>query len=237
VGLDLEVETNLQILHQLRRRQLRRHAHQHMHMVRRHRALHDHHVPALTDLPKQAARTLGYPSAQDLVLILRDPYEVILDIEHRVRACAADSSDVTLSRGKAGLRGAALLVWLAGAAAIQGQQYLFRYYGTEDGLTNLAVKVLFQDRTGFLWAATENGLFRYDGHRFRHYGPTEGLAREVILSLGEAPDGSLLVGSRAGLYQEKGDRFEKLAPPGSGSSGWLQWNPVRRQGPHLHRNG
>jgi len=123
---------------------------------------------------------------------------------------------VILSRGKAGLRGAVLLVWLAGAAAIQGQQYSFRYYGTEDGLTNLAVKVLFHDRTGFLWAATENGLFRYDGQRFRHYGPTEGLPREVILSLGEAPDGSLLAGSQAGLYREKGDRFEKLAPPGFG---------------------
>jgi len=110
----------------------------------------------------------------------------------------------------------ALLVWVAGAAAIQGQQYRFRYYGSEDGLTNLAVKVLFQDRTGFLWAATENGLFRYDGERFRHYGPAEGLPREIVLSVGEAPDGSVLVGSRAGLYQEKGARFEKLAPPGSG---------------------
>jgi len=129
---------------------------------------------------------------------------------------SADSSDVTLSRGKVGLWGAVLLIWLAGAAVVQGQQYSFRYYGAEDGLTNLAVKVLFQDRTGFLWAATENGLFRYDGHRFRHYGPTEGLARDVILSLGEAPDGAVLVGSRAGLYQEKGDRFEKLTPPGSG---------------------
>jgi len=105
---------------------------------------------------------------------------------------------------------------MAGTAAVQGQQYSFRYYGTEDGLTDLAVKVLFQDRTGFLWAATENGLFRYDGQRFRHYGPTEGLAREVILSLGEAPDGSILVGSRSGLYRQKGDGFEKLAPPGSG---------------------
>jgi len=113
------------------------------------------------------------------------------------------------------LWGAALLAWVAGAAAVQGQQYSFRYYGTEDGLTNLAVKVLFQDRTGFLWAATENGLFRYDGQRFRHYGPTEGLPREVILSLGEAPDGSILAGSRAGLYQEKGDGFEKLALPGA----------------------
>jgi diguanylate cyclase (GGDEF)-like protein len=115
------------------------------------------------------------------------------------------------------LRGAALLVWVAGAAAIHGQQYRFRYYGTEDGLTNLAVKVLFQDRTGFLWAGTENGLFRYDGHRFRPYVPAEGLPKGDILSLGEAPDGSLLVGSRAGIYRQKGDGFEKLAPPGSGA--------------------
>ena len=40
------------------------------------------------------------------------------------------------------------------------QQYRFRFFGTEDGLSNLAVKVLFQDRTGFLWAATESGVFR-----------------------------------------------------------------------------
>ncbi len=123
---------------------------------------------------------------------------------------------MTSSRGKAGLCGAALLVWVAGGAAIQAQQYSFRYYGTEDGLTNLAVKVLFQDRIGFLWAATENGLFRFDGRRFRHYGAAEGLAREVILSLGEAPDGSILVGSRAGLYRQMGDGFERLAVPGSG---------------------
>ena len=129
---------------------------------------------------------------------------------------AADSPDVTLFGCKAVLRGAVLLVWAAGTAVMQGQQYVFRYYGTEEGLTNLAVKVLFQDRAGFLWAATENGLFRYDGQRFRHYGLTEGLPREVILSLGEAPDGSVLVGSRAGLYQENGERFAKLVLPGSG---------------------
>jgi diguanylate cyclase (GGDEF)-like protein len=103
------------------------------------------------------------------------------------------------------------------AAPVKAQQYSFRYYGTEDGLTNLAVKVLFQDRTGFLWAATENGVFRYDGQRFRRYGPDEGLPRDVILSLGEAPDGSVLAGCRAGLYYLHGGRFERLALPGAGS--------------------
>jgi ligand-binding sensor domain-containing protein len=114
---------------------------------------------------------------------------------------------------------AGVLACLAFAASARAQHYSFRYYGAENGLTNLAVKVLFQDRTGFLWAATENGVFRYDGQRFRRYGPDEGLPREVILSLGEAPDGSVLAGCRAGLYYLHGDRFESLALPGAGSVG------------------
>src|SRR5665213_748807 len=80
---------------------------------------------------------------------------------------------------------AILLACLTLAAPVQAQQYSFRYYGAEDGLTNAAVKVLFQDRTGFLWAGTENGVFRYDGQRFKRYGPVEGLPHDVVLSLGE----------------------------------------------------
>jgi len=113
-------------------------------------------------------------------------------------------------------RCATALVCLALGVTVNAQQYSFRYYSAEDGLTNLAVKVLFQDQTGFLWAATENGLFRYDGQHFLRYGPAEGLPRSVILSLGAAPDGSVLAGSRQGLYQQKGDHFEKLALPGDG---------------------
>jgi len=114
---------------------------------------------------------------------------------------------------------AGVLACLTFAAGAKAQNYSFRYYGTDEGLTNLAVKVLFQDHTGFLWAATENGVFRYDGQRFRRYGPDEGLPREVILSLGEAPDGSVLAGCRAGLYYLHGDRFESLELPGAGGVG------------------
>ena len=56
------------------------------------------------------------------------------------------------------LRLATIFTCLALAAPVKAQQYSFRYYGTEDGLTNAAVKVLFQDRTGFVWAGTENGV-------------------------------------------------------------------------------
>src|SRR5471030_635425 len=110
----------------------------------------------------------------------------------------------------------AILACVGLAVPAQAQQYSFRYYGAEDGLTNAAVKVLFQDRTGFVWAGTENGVFRYDGQRFQRYGPVEGLPHDVVLSLGETPDGRMLAGYRSGLYQREGDRFETVPLQGAG---------------------
>jgi signal transduction histidine kinase/ActR/RegA family two-component response regulator len=110
---------------------------------------------------------------------------------------------------------AAILACLALAASSKAQRYSFRYYGTEEGLTNLAVTVLFQDRTGFLWLGTEAGVFRFDGQRFQRYGPDQGLPRNFVLSLGEAPDDTLLAGYGVGLYRLKGERFEKVPLPGA----------------------
>src|SRR5476651_224810 len=110
----------------------------------------------------------------------------------------------------------AALACVALAVPAQAQEYSFRYYGPEDGLTNAAVKVLFQDRTGFVWAGTENGVFRYDGQRFLRYGPVEGLPHDVVLSLGETPDRHVLAGYRSGLYEQNGDRFEAVSLDGAG---------------------
>ncbi|MGO9274210.1 MAG: response regulator [Terriglobia bacterium] len=121
-----------------------------------------------------------------------------------------------------------LLALLALATPVKAQRYSFRYHGTEDGLTNLAVKVLFQDRTGFLWLGTEGGVFRFDGQRFQHYGPDEGLPHDFVLSLGEAPDGSVLAGYRGGLYRQEGERFEKV--PLSGAGGVDSYSGIRFDG-------
>jgi signal transduction histidine kinase/CheY-like chemotaxis protein/ligand-binding sensor domain-containing protein/HPt (histidine-containing phosphotransfer) domain-containing protein len=110
---------------------------------------------------------------------------------------------------------AGVLAYLLVPLPVRAQQYSFRYYGTEEGLTNLAVEVLFQDRTGFLWVGTEGGLFQFDGQRFQRYGPAEGLPREVILSLGEAPNGNLLAGYHGGLFQQIDHHFEKVPLPGA----------------------
>lgn len=46
---------------------------------------------------------------------------------------------------------------------------IFDQITREDGLANLSVSAITQDRYGFLWFATQNGLNRYDGREFQTY--------------------------------------------------------------------
>ncbi|HEY4361103.1 MAG TPA: ATP-binding protein [Bryobacteraceae bacterium] len=108
---------------------------------------------------------------------------------------------------------AAVLVTLAtlmNPARLSAQRYNFKFYGEEEGLQNQVVQVVLQDRAGFLWAGTQNGLFRYDGSRFMGYSRGDGLPAGRIDSLHESVDGTLWVGTRAGLAKRVGDHFETV---------------------------
>ncbi len=72
------------------------------------------------------------------------------------------------------------------------------------------VQVILQDRAGFLWVGTQNGLYRYDGSRFVAFGKAEGLPGARIEALHETVDGTLWVGTRVGLARRSGDRFETV---------------------------
>jgi signal transduction histidine kinase/CheY-like chemotaxis protein/streptogramin lyase len=112
-------------------------------------------------------------------------------------------------------RGLVLSIAVAGALMapipLHAQRYNFKFYGEEQGLQNLAVQVVMQDRAGFLWVGTQNGLFRYDGDRFIGFSKTEGLPGSRIESLHESIDGALWVGTRTGLARRAGDRFEPVS--------------------------
>jgi len=105
----------------------------------------------------------------------------------------------------------ALLVLAGGILC--AQEYSFRSFGASEGLTNLAIRRIYQDRAGFIWVSTENGLYRYDGDRFDPFGPAQGIPSNFGAAFGETPDGLLLAGGNFGLYRLSGNRFEKLATP------------------------
>ena len=104
-----------------------------------------------------------------------------------------------------------LALLLLTSGVLCAQEYNFRNFGVTEGLNNLAVRQIYQDRVGFIWVSTEDGIFRYDGERFEAFGPEQGIPSTSGAAFGDAPDGSLLVGGDFGLYQLSGNRFEKLA--------------------------
>src|SRR5579871_568759 len=110
-----------------------------------------------------------------------------------------------------------------------GQRYNFKFYGDDEGLKNLAVQAVVQDRAGFLWAGTQNGLYRYDGNHFTAFTAREGLPGTRIESLYEAADGTLWVGTDRGLARRAGDRFEAVSLSGR--------ELIGRQGISSDRNG
>jgi diguanylate cyclase (GGDEF)-like protein len=97
--------------------------------------------------------------------------------------------------------------------SLRAQEYSFRYFGVAEGLNNLSVRTVYQDRVGFLWAATVNGFYRFDGERFEAFGAAQGVPSSPGASFGDAPDGSLLAGGTFGLLRLRGDHFEKVPGP------------------------
>lgn len=54
----------------------------------------------------------------------------------------------------------------------------FRVFGFESGLGNLGVEGVVQDHQGFLWVATEGGVFRYGGEKLESAGDGLGSTAE-----------------------------------------------------------
>lgn len=91
-------------------------------------------------------------------------------------------------------------------------RFAFRSYGTEQGLGNLAPSLLLQDRQGYIWVGTEDGLYRYDGQRFQAFDRRSGLPSTFITALHEDAKGVLWVGTYQGLARREGRTFASVSP-------------------------
>lgn len=80
--------------------------------------------------------------------------------------------------------------------------YYFKKIGIEDGLSQSSVMSIIQDRQGFMWFATKDGVNRYDGIRFKTFSTdnTKGEIQDCIINvLYEAADGKIWAGTNKGV--------------------------------------
>ncbi len=89
----------------------------------------------------------------------------------------------------------------------------FQGYSDEQGLDNLAVTALAQERDGAILIGTQGGLYRYDGSTIR--AGNDGMPSESwVLQLLADDAGHAWAVTTGGLYVRWTDRFQKVVMPG-----------------------
>jgi two-component system, sensor histidine kinase ChiS len=96
----------------------------------------------------------------------------------------------------------------------------------ENGLSQNSIYCIIQDKKGFLWIGTEDGLNRYDGYQFKIFrnnkSDPNSLSYNYVRSIFEDFDGNLWIGTNGGglnKYDPKTERFKSyLHDPGDDRS-------------------
>ena len=84
-----------------------------------------------------------------------------------------------------------------------------KLFNADNQLSSNFANYVYQDRDGFIWVSTRNGLNRYDGYQFRIFRKEDedcGLNSNYINSITQSHDGTIFVGSHNSIqaYDEIG---------------------------------
>jgi len=97
----------------------------------------------------------------------------------------------------------------------------FNHLTIEDGLSQSAVTCIFQDKNGFMWFGTQDGLNRYDGYNFKVFkndpeDPST-LSDNFIFSIYEDDSGTIYIGTQSGNLHEYDPKNESFTVVSSDS--------------------
>lgn len=118
------------------------------------------------------------------------------------------------------------------SSLVQGAAATFRFSSIDlkSGLSQATVLDIWQDRQGFMWFATQDGLNRYDGYDFvifrRKHNDANSISDNYVNNIFEDAKGHLWLTTRNGLnrYDPTTNLFTRyfydIAEPGSLSANW-----------------
>jgi ligand-binding sensor domain-containing protein/two-component sensor histidine kinase len=99
---------------------------------------------------------------------------------------------------------------------LYSQSYIFEHITTAEGLSSNKVNEIIQDREGFYWIATSDGLNRFDGSSFKIFrketGNPSSLSHNFCKPLLEDIEGNIWVGTYNGvsIYDKKENKFRNI---------------------------
>ncbi len=97
-----------------------------------------------------------------------------------------------------------------------------KFFNTDDNLSSSFATQVMQDRNGFIWIATRNGLNLYDGYDFTVFTKdskdNRGFSNNYVNALGEDKSGNIVVGTNNGVMIYDGCRFHDLDMTSDGNS-------------------
>lgn len=128
-----------------------------------------------------------------------------------------------------------LLVFLSNFAFAQTANVKFIHIGSNDGLSQNTVRYTFQDKKGFIWLGTMDGLNKYDGYKFTIYkkdaSNPNSLSSNDIKAIAEDSSSKLWLATWEGgvnVFDPKSNQFThyrkgiKSAATGSISSDYIE---------------
>ena len=62
-----------------------------------------------------------------------------------------------------------VLIFFGKPVIAQNPAISFEHLTSEDGMPNSTIQDILQDKKGFMWFFSRNGLFRYDGYHFTSF--------------------------------------------------------------------
>jgi ligand-binding sensor domain-containing protein len=109
-------------------------------------------------------------------------------------------------------------IWALGNSCFGQENIRFERLTVNEGLSQSDVKSMVQDRFGFLWVGTRDGLNKYDGLEFRKYSQKKNDSTSIqfnqILDLETDSVGNIWIGSTGGIsiYNYSKDNFQNFFP-------------------------
>jgi ligand-binding sensor domain-containing protein len=109
-----------------------------------------------------------------------------------------------------------LILFHAAGTWAGAQSFPILTYTTAQGLGHQIVYRIYEDRNGFLWFSTDDGLTRFDGRQFRNFGAKDGLRSNFIFGLTENDSAMVIATFGGGLQFTNGFEIDSASRLASG---------------------